>query len=350
MTEQAAPEPAESQSLRPVDVSRQRIVRTASGLRPYRASGFVVARERIGAKTLVHNYGHGGAGVTLSWGSAALAVDEAAETRESRFAVLGAGAVGLATARLLQQRGVSVSLYARELPLDTTSGVAGALWFPTAVYEEGRASDEFLDRYNRACRIAHRVFRSLVGNRYGVHWTENYFLSQPPFEAGYPGGADLHPGRDALAGPSCPFRGVSVAARFRAMRIDPTVYLDALLRDFLSAGGRLTTAEFSTLDDVLEVPEAVIVNCTGLGSRELFGDHELTPVKGQLVMLEPQPEIDYGYVDANPADLLYMFPRAREIVLGGTYEPGVTSLDVDKAEVERMLAGHRRVAATLVRP
>src|SRR5436853_4511066 len=59
----------------PVKVSRDRVIREVVGLRPYRAEGFVVDAERVGNKLIVHNYGHGGAGMTLSWGTASLAVD-----------------------------------------------------------------------------------------------------------------------------------------------------------------------------------------------------------------------------------------------------------------------------------
>src|ERR1700730_5723201 len=59
----------------PVKVSRDRIIREVVGLRPYRPEGFVVEAERVGQKLLVHNYGHGGAGITLSWGTASLALD-----------------------------------------------------------------------------------------------------------------------------------------------------------------------------------------------------------------------------------------------------------------------------------
>src|SRR5829696_4011282 len=94
----------------PVKVARNRIIREVVGLRPYRPSGFVVNAERFGNKLLVHNYGHGGGGVTLSWGTASLAVDLARDfvatnpTRRRRFAVLGCGVSGLSTARLLQRR------------------------------------------------------------------------------------------------------------------------------------------------------------------------------------------------------------------------------------------------------
>ena len=95
----------------PVNVARNRIIREVVGLRPYRPSGFVVDAQRFGSKLLVHNYGHGGGGVTLSWGTASLAVDMARDfliahkqPRPAHFAVLGCGVSGLSTARLLQRR------------------------------------------------------------------------------------------------------------------------------------------------------------------------------------------------------------------------------------------------------
>ena len=74
------------------------------------------------------------------------------------------------------------------------------------------------------------------------------------------------------------------------MFIEPPVYLDALLRDFHFAGGRVRVQSFNAPADVVALREPIVVNCTGLGSRELFGDREMTPVKGQLTMLLPSPK------------------------------------------------------------
>ena len=156
----------------PVKVARNRIIREVVGLRPYRPDGFVVDAERFRNKLLVHNYGHGGGGVTLSWGTASLAVDLARDfliahkhARPAHFAVLGCGVSGLSTARLLQRRYQNgpgtVTIYAKELPPDTTSNIAGASWSPTTVFEN--ATNKFTEQFRQACRISNRAFQLLVG-------------------------------------------------------------------------------------------------------------------------------------------------------------------------------------------
>jgi len=94
--------------LEPVRASWARVIRTTVGLRPYRPSGFVLRRERLGEKLLIHNYGHGGSGMSLSWGTGQLAAEMALVRSERRAAVIGCGVVGLTTARQLQRRGFHV--------------------------------------------------------------------------------------------------------------------------------------------------------------------------------------------------------------------------------------------------
>src|SRR6185295_5745680 len=116
-------------------------------------------------KTIVHHYGHGGAGVTLSWGTAAEAV-AAAGALPARAAVIGAGAVGLATARLLQRKNITVTIYARELPPRTTSNVAGALWSPYLVADHDKRTQEWRDRFHAAARESFYAFEALLGSRF----------------------------------------------------------------------------------------------------------------------------------------------------------------------------------------
>ena len=75
------------------------------------------------------------------------------------------------------------------------------------------------------------------------------------------------------------------------MMIEPNTYLPAVMQDFRIAGGQIEVREFRNLAELQTLPQRVIVNCTGLGAKMLFGDDELTPVKGQLTILLPQPEI-----------------------------------------------------------
>jgi len=321
-----------------VHVSEDRIIRTVVGLRPFRASGFVVRVENVGDKTVVHNYGHGGGGITLSWGTSALAVDEAWKTGERRFAVLGCGAVGLASARLLQQRGAEVTIYAKDLPPQTTSNIAGGQWAPTSVMDRNRRTAESDALLVRAARLSHRSFQQLPAAEFGIRWLENYVLSDEPLEQWWEQELvrDLYPEWRELGPREHPFPA-RYARRFTTMLVEPPIYLSAILRDVRLAGGRVVVRELASREQVQQLPEPVVVNCTGLGAKALFGDDELEPVKGQLTFLLPQPEVDYMVITEG----LYMFPRRDGILLGGTFQHGVWSLDVDEDARRRIVAGHR---------
>jgi D-amino-acid oxidase len=327
-------------------VSPQRVIRTIVGLRPFRPSGFRVEAEPLGDTLLVHNYGHGGSGVTLSWGTASLAIDRIAESgRGGPVAVIGCGAVGLATARLLQTRGSKVTIYARALPPDTTSNAAGALWYPHLIVDEARRTAAFDAQFESAARFSHRHFQSLVGDDYGVCWRQQYFLSRAPAADSWDFVLlrDLFPESRRLRPGEHPF-GVPHVVVDRMMFIEPAVFLEALLRDFRLAGGHVRIQSFASPADVGALPERIVVNCTGLGARDLFGDRELTPVKGQLTVLLPQPEVDYAWI--NDEDL-YMFPRRDGILLGGSHEPGVESLEPNPVAERRILEGHTAVVEAM---
>jgi glycine/D-amino acid oxidase-like deaminating enzyme len=315
------------------------MIRSTVGLRPFRASGFVVRGEKLDAKTVIHNYGHGGAGITLSWGTSQLAVEEGAKTGAHECAVIGCGVVGLTTARLLQLRGYSPVIYAKAMPPDTTSNVAGGLWEPTSLFDHGRESAEFRTQFTAAARFAFRRYQSLAGEQYGVRWLPLYSLSaqheymspaadSPNFEV-----EKLYPESRILGSAEHPFR-VPYAHRRQTMLIEPALYLNALIRDFFVAGGKIVRREFASAREVAALKEDLIFNCTGLGARDLFGDSELTPIRGQLVFLLPQPEVDYCTI--GPGNV-YMFPRHDGILLGGTFDRGVATTEPDAEITQRIL-------------
>ena len=331
--------PKEKRRFAKVHVSRERILGTVVGLRPYRPSGFVVRAERHGDRTIVHNYGHGGGGISLSWGTAYLAAEEVRDNMHRECAVLGCGAVGLATACLLQRRGRKVTIYAGKLPPETTSNVPGSQWLPVSVYDPLFAGPEFEERLLFASRIAFRCFQDLVGHDYGVRWIDSFTVRDEPirFPPYFEDLADLYPEAEDLLSSDHPFDR-RFARRVRTLFVETPVYLEAVLNAFRIAGGRVVVREFGDRNDVLRLEEKVIVNCTGLGSGALFGDEEMIPVKGQLVILPPQPEVDYTL--SADGGTLYMHPRRDGILLGGTHEPGVASLTPNQAEIERVLDGH----------
>jgi glycine/D-amino acid oxidase-like deaminating enzyme len=336
------PPPGRRLALAPVSVAEDRVIRVVTGLRPFRPEGFVVRAEPLGDKLLVHNYGHGGGGVTLSWGTSDLAVRLGHQGQVSDYAVLGCGAVGLATARLLQRRGGNVTIYARDLPPDTTSNIAGAQWWPTSLFDRSAASAEFMRSFALAAHLSYRHFQNLVGPQYGVRWTRNYILSDRTL-SDYPAGPDdplrgIAPGLRDLQPGEHPFAARYVR-QWDTMMVEPATYLQALMEDFLTAGGRIVVRAFADRAQVAALPQRVVFNCTGLGAGTLFGDEALVPVKGQLVILLPQAEVNYNMLN----DGLYMFPRSDGIVLGGTFERGNWSLEADPRATARILAGHRQV-------
>jgi D-amino-acid oxidase len=328
--------------LAPVHASADREIRTTVGLRPFRPSGFVVRAEKFDDTLVVHNYGHGGGGITLSWGTARLAVDLAIQGYSGTAAVLGCGAVGLATARLLQESGLRVVIYAQDLPPQTTSNMAGGQWFPYLVSDHRSRTGAFLTQFLSAARYAYGRYQTMIGTRYGVRWIRNYYLQHEPWQEDSLHGfhsplASMMPELRDLTPREHPFAGYEYVRQFDTMLIEPPVYLAAMLEAFRIAGGTVVVRKMQQISDVTNLPEKLVFNCTGLGAKALFNDDELVPVKGQLTVLLPQPEIDYNVLH----DDLYMFPRTDGILLGGTHEEGVWSLEPNLEAKQRILAAHQ---------
>jgi D-amino-acid oxidase len=327
--------------LAPAVVSPEREIRTVVGLRPFRPTGFVVRAEKLGEKLVIHNYGHGGAGITLSWGTSQLATGLPVELSSS-VAVIGCGAVGLATARLLQDRGLRVTIYASDLPPNTTSNIAGGQWFPFDVFAAGKQTPAFMTQFLQATEFSYRRYQTLQGTRYGIRWLRNYSLRRHEFDEAELEGKQspirkFLPELRDLSESEHPFSGYQYVRQYDTMLIEPPIYLNAMLTDFRVAGGALRIMRFEHVRQVQQLVEPIVFNCAGLGARALFDDHELIPIKGQLTVLLPQPEVNYITV---MEDDLYMFPRTDGILLGGLFQEGEGSLSVDEATKSRVLKGH----------
>ena len=339
-------------NLAPIRAAWDRVIRTTVGLRPHRPSGFVLRAEKLDAKTVVHNYGHGGAGLSLSWGTGAMAADLALEaTRgDRRAAVLGSGAVGLATARQLQRRGFGVTIYTMAVPPNTTSNMAYGVFSPTSSLVAGRRSPAWDAQFSQAVEIAYRQFQLLVGRGFGVSWLDSYSTMEElpttdreerrESDFGLMMPAHMWTGREILYPGEHPF-ATPYASRRSSMRIEPSIFLEAMLPEFHIFGSRSVIRKFDTPRDLMTLSEPIIANCTGLGSRALFGDEELIPIKGQLTFLVPQLEVDYQFGS---------LPRSDGIALGSTRERGIWSLEPDEEARQRIVQRAIERFATLRDP
>src|SRR3954447_20702701 len=165
-------------SLAPIKASWDRIIRTTVGLRPHRDAGFVLKPDKLDDKLLVHNYGHGGAGMSLAWGTGLMAAEFATEHQSRQAAGIGCGSVGLTCARQLQRRGCDVTIYALAVPPNVTSNMSLAGFTPNSgLVETDRRTPQWDAQYRRAADISYRQLQLLTGPHFGVSWLDNYSLT-----------------------------------------------------------------------------------------------------------------------------------------------------------------------------
>jgi D-amino-acid oxidase len=298
-----------------------------AGVRPFRNGAYRLEAQSVSNKFFVHNYGHGGAGITLSWGCAAKVFDlvrtHLATGHETKAAVLGAGVMGLTAATRLLELGLQVTIYSDRAPAQTTSAKAGGQWAVSVVEFEGKRAE-----LAGIVRIAYNTFKASIDQGFGVYERPNYTKDKSHnleiVEELVPG---LLPARQDL--PRLPFEGHTKPGHlYQTLLIEPPVFLARLEADLRARGVVFAPPRsFVSKSDILNtVPEKIVVNCTGLGSGKLFSDPKVTPIKGQLAMLPAQPALKYLYGQDG-----YMFPRSDRVVIGGTFESGVNNEVPDKA-------------------
>jgi hypothetical protein len=299
--------------LAPVKASVGRIINITVCTRPFRATGPRLDVEQIGPCTVVHNYGHGGSGWSLSWGSSTIAVRNALATGSRDIAVIGCGALGMTSAILLQRAGARATIYAKDRPPDVRSSLATGVWSPDSrICLEEHATAAFKQSWEEMRGISFRTYQSFLGVPGDpVEWIDTYALSDgpsgrlwmpsgtgPTVKFARLGDGDLVPSADDLPPGTHPFP-TRHARRIPTMMFNLTHYSRLLISDFLANGGQIITQEFHDPAELSRLPQRTVINATGYGARALFGDDTLVPVRGQLARLVPQPEVRYGLIYDN---------------------------------------------------
>lgn len=296
--------------LAPVRVHADRLFDITVCLRPFRAAGPRLDTEQIGDTLVVHNYGHGGSGWSLSWGSGTIAVQKAMANSPREVAVIGCGALGLTAATLAQRAGAQVTIYAREQLSETRSSRATGSWTPDSrIALTSAAGPGFAALWEQMARTSFKTYRrylGLPGNP--VEWTDRYSLSDVSPEAARaqrrkldPLGFaeyrdsinDLTPRAQMMPAGSTPFPTAYVQ-RSESLMFNIADYGHTLMNDFMIAGGKFQRMEFHSPSDLTRLREKVVINCPGYGGRALWKDESITPVRGQIAWLIPQPEVNYG--------------------------------------------------------
>ena len=343
--------------LAPIRARTDRIFDIAVCLRPFRPAGPRVETERLGDTLVVHNYGHGGSGWSLSWGSSARAVRLAMQASPAEVAVIGCGALGLTSAILAQRAGARVTIYARDQLPETTSARATGEWTPNSrIALANAAAANFGTVWEEMARAAfktHRDYLGLPGTP--VEWIDQYAVSddtprhstssvntgsstgKPAVEfASYARRIrDLTPNWRRVPADATPFKATSVA-RSEIMVFNIADYGHTLMNDFFIAGGQFRRAEFQAPRQIAALRKKVVINCTGYGARALWKDETLVPVRGQIARLIPQPEVRYGLVYRS----VLTVPRRDGLVVqsfagGETQGYDDTNETPDRAEAEQ---------------
>jgi D-amino-acid oxidase len=303
----------------PIRAHVDRIFRITVCLRPFRGAGPRMDVERVGDRVVVHNYGHGGSGWSLSWGSADVVVRKALEaTNGSKdVAVVGCGALGLTAAITAQRAGLRVTIYAKERPPLVRSARATGSWTPDSrIALESAAAPEFAAQWEAMARTSFAMYQSYLGMPgTPIEWTDRYVLSDMTHEeargqmrqtdshgfAHYQERiADITPRSQEIPAGMHPFPTKHVW-RNTSLTFNVADYSRQLMNDFMIAGGVIETREFHSPQEVASLPQMVIINCTGYGARQLWADESIVPVRGQIAWLIPQEGVNYGlnYKDLN---------------------------------------------------
>ena len=242
-------------------------------------------------------------------------------------AVVGAGISGLTCALRLREAGHDVAVLAEHLPAATTSAVAAALWYPYRALPQDKVT-----RWAGATYAALAELAQVPGSGVAMRAGRELFREATPD----PWWREAVPSVERIAAHQLP-PGFADGLRLTAPVIDMSLHLPWLVERLAEHGVVVRSAQLSDLESA--APEAdVVVNCAGLGARELVDDVTLTSVRGQVVVVEQVGITQWLLAQSDPIALTYVVPRERTVVLGGTAEVGRDDIAIEPATAAAVLA------------
>ncbi len=241
--------------------------------------------------------------------------------------VLGSGVSGLSTGILLLKEGFSVHIWAKDLPPNTTSNIAAAFWYPYLCNPRDKATkwsgftlkylkQNALSDSDSGCikRTVTELFEEKVDEPWWRDAVENY----------------RRPTKDELP------EGYVDGYQTEAILMDTSMYVSWLVEQYKQLGGTVEQKEITDINEAFEDHDTVI-NCTGLGSRTLFNDDKVYPVRGQVVLVKPNGFEQVMADDEGRNSMAVIIPRINDIVLGGTVQANNWSLEVDPKDTDDIL-------------
>lgn len=325
------------------------------GIRPYRKGGIRLEIESFAheRKLIIHNYGQGGGGISLSPGCAEYALSLLNDAKKGLSwigdtkiaAVLGAGVNGLTVASYLLEQGYQVHMYAQTVTPHTTSDVGAGIWGPSSIDEGETPSQK--ENYKSIRQRSLDAFGAMADKKNMSHpgaecvaWRDGYRIFEKDTDTMNPPGSirDFKYTRIKIGdGPVLP------AASYKYLQIDMSGYMKALSDHVMQRGANIEIKKFDSVQEVLQVPEVIIFNCTGLGSRDIFKDDKLKPIQGHIVRFvqEEHNPINYRITKSlpnNPDIVPMLIPWKNMFLIGTITQEGKDSLEVNHNVCKMLVA------------
>lgn len=333
--------------LKSPDFSDAAILGYNVGIRPFRKSGVRIELETIQNKLIVHNYGYGGSGLTLCWGGAEYVKNllELEKIPHKRLAIIGAGIAGLSTAFELIKHGYQISIYADKFSPYLTSNVAAGIFsYPVLHGTETEAEKRFLD--DLFDLSSSRYLASFIKPEFqGLRLIDDYIF-----------GINDNPHVIINEYKKLALEEYKVRVHFdnglekigickKVFGLDGSIFINDLIDQLQQAKVKFNYEKFNDIKDIQALDEEVVINCTSIGSKELFKDNNFLPVRGQLIYFKPQQGINYSTYESteDPNYWVKIYPWHDRIILNGVYEPGFEVCENTKETVARMLYNARRL-------